>query len=557
MNRIPLKSFVIMYLFPLLILPFTTLLASDEAVQEIIRSRAEHVQQFKEMYLQDASISGIVVLPKLYEQRDFRPAWTNPRNVEGLLRIIGEMDREGLYPADYHQEKLGDLKQQLEQTDNPAPELLADFDIALSDALTRIVYHILFGKVDPERLDANWNIYREIEDIEPATWLQNLINSQDIYQALREIMPDERFFVVLRKGLEEYRTIAENGGWPTIPEGPVLKKDMSDERIPLIRQRLQITGDLKDSQNLQDQFFDDALFEAVQHFQNRHGLNPDGVIGKNTLETMNVSVQKRIEQILVNLERGRWVYRDIDDEFILVNIAGFKANYIGDNKLVWKARAQVGKDYRRTPIFKAELKYLVFNPTWTVPPTILKKDVLPAIKRDSTYLEKKNMKVIDRSGKPVNPASLDWSKYTGKNFPYSIRQEPGPSNALGRVKFIFPNKHFVFLHDTPSKELFERETRTFSSGCIRVENPFHLAEALLKNPEKWNLNKIEQLIETGKTKTVYLNKPIPVLLLYATAFHTLDDDNVHFRNDVYDRDQAILKELQEHFKRKERHLGKN
>jgi len=206
---------------------------------------------------------------------------------------------------------------------------------------------------------------------------------------------------------------------------------------------------------------------------------------------------------------------------------------------------------------KAELKYLVFNPTWTVPPTILKKDVLPAIKRDNTYLEKKNMKVIDRSGKSVNPASLDWSKYTGKNFPYSIRQEPGPSNALGRVKFIFPNKHFVFLHDTPSKGLFERETRTFSSGCIRVENPFHLAEALLKDPENWNLNKIEQLIETGKTKTVYLNKPIPVLLLYATAFHTLDDDYVHFRNDVYNRDHAILKELQEPFKRKERHLGEN
>ncbi len=546
-----------MYLFPLLILPFQTLLASDEAVQEIIRQRAEHVQQFKEMYLQDASISGIVVLPELYERRDFLPAWTNPRNIDGLLRIIGEMDREGLNPADYHQEELGSLKQQIEQTDNPAPDMLANFDIILSDALVRIAYHILFGKVDPERLDANWNIYREVEDVEPATWIQNMINSPDIYQALRDILPNGPFFVTLRKGLVKYRQIAEDGGWPTIPAGPVLKKDMMDERVSLIRQRLQMTSDLSDTQDSQDLHYDDSLLMAVQHFQKRHGLHPDGVIGKNTLETMNVPVQKRIEQILINLERGRWVYRDIEDEFMLVNIAGFKANYIDDNKFVWEARAQVGKDYRQTPVFKAELKYLVFNPTWTVPPTILKKDVLPAIKRDIGYLEKKNMKVIDRSGKVVDPASLDWSKYSGTNFPYSIRQDPGPTNALGLVKFIFPNKHFVFLHDTPSKTLFGRETRTFSSGCIRVENPFILAEAILKDPENWNLDKIEELIESGKTKTVYLKKPVPVLILYATAYPSLEDEFVQFRNDVYSRDQLILKELQEPFKRKERHLKEN
>jgi murein L,D-transpeptidase YcbB/YkuD len=554
-NHTPLNSFILLFLITLLILPFETLLASDEVVQEIIRERAEHVQQFKEMYLQDASISGVVVLPILYERRDFRPAWIYQQNIEGLLRIIGEMDREGLDPADYHQQELSDLKQQLEQMDYPVPQLVADFDIILSDALVRIVYHLLFGKVDPERLDANWNIYRDIEKIDAATWLQELIDSPDIYQALREIMPDERFFVVLRNGLKQYRKIADNGGWPIIPAGPVLKKDMMDERVPLIRQRLQITSDLKDSQESQDLRYNEVLFEAAQHFQKRHGLQPDGIIGKNTLETMNVTVEKRIEQILINLERGRWVYRDVDDEFILVNIAGFYANYEDENELKWEVRAQVGKDYRQTPVFKADLKYVVFNPTWTVPPTILDKDVLPAIKRDRGYLKKKNMKVIDRSGKVVDPASLDWSKYRGKNFPFAIRQDPGPTNALGRVKFIFPNKHFVFLHDTPSKALFERETRTFSSGCIRVENPFSLAEALLKDPEKWNLEKIEEVIESEKTKTVYLKEPIQVLILYATAFPSLENEFVQFRSDVYSRDQAILKQLREPFKRKKRHLG--
>jgi len=543
------------YLFVILILNATLLWASEDAVQEIIRDRAEHVRQFKEMYLQDASVSGILVLPEMYEQRNFLPAWNNPGNVEGLLHFIEEVNREGLNPLDYHREDLIRLKTQLEEDKTPDPQMLADFDILLSDALLRIVYHIFFGKVDPERLDANWNIYRDIGDIKPVLFLQGMIDCSDLYAALRDLLPERRFFVVMRKALADYREIAQNGGWETIPEGPVLKKDMTDERIPLIRRRLQLTSDLKAASNLENPIFDESLHEAVRHFQKRHGLHPDGVVGKKTLETMNVAVDKRIEQIRVNLDRGRWVYRDITDEFVLVNIAAFQANYVRGDRLQWRERAQVGKDYRQTPVFKADLKYLVFNPTWTVPPTILEKDVLPAIQRDIGYLDKKNMKVLDGSGKILNPASIEWSKYSGKNFPYVIRQDPGPQNALGRVKFIFPNKHFVFLHDTPSKALFEHETRAFSSGCIRVENPFELAEELLMDSINWSTEKIQQLIQSGESKTVYLKKPIPVLLLYATAFPSLEDDTIHFREDIYNRDQPILRELQEPFKRKERHLG--
>jgi murein L,D-transpeptidase YcbB/YkuD len=538
----------------LLVLLTTMLQATDEEVRDIIRERAEYVRQFKEMYLQDASVSGIAVLPELYERRNFYPVWTNPNNIDGLLKMIDEMDREGLTPSDYHRNKLLFLK---EQSDDPAestPQVKADFDILLSDALVRIAYHIFFGKVDPERLDANWNIYNEIDDIEPVSWLQNIIDSPDIYEALKKLLPDGIFFKVLRKELQRYRAIAQNGGWPAIPEGQALKKGMVDERILSIRKRLFMVGDFADSTLLKSDIYDDTLEKAVQLFQIRHGLNPDGVIGNNTLKAFNVPVEKRIEQILVNLERGRWIYRDIPDEFILVNIVNFQATYVRDGQIQWRERAQVGKDFRQTPVFKADLKYLVFNPTWTVPPTILEKDVLPAIKRDIGYLSKKNMKVINRSGKVVDPTTIEWSKYTGKNFPYSIRQDPGATNALGRVKFIFPNKHFVFLHDTPSKALFERETRAFSSGCIRVENPFQLAESVLDDPDNWSLEKIQQLISSEKMKTVYLNQPITVLLLYATAFPDLQEEQIYFRNDIYDRDQKILKELREPFKRKERHL---
>jgi murein L,D-transpeptidase YcbB/YkuD len=532
----------------------TVLWATDDEVRDIIRERVEHVRQFKEMYLKDASVSGIIVLPEFYEKRNFSLAWNNPENIDGLIRIIDEMDLEGLTPSDYHRNEILFLKEQVRDPAETTPQVRADFDILLSDALLRIVYHMLFGKVDPERLDANWNIYKDIDDMEAVSWLQKTIDSPDIYQTLKSQFPEEKFFQILRKELIRYRSIAENGGWPVIPEGPAFKKGMADERIPSLRKQLLMIGDLTDSTRFNSEIYDETLEVAVKQFQYRHGLNPDGVIGKNTLHALNVPVNKRIDQILVNLERGRWIYRDIPDDYILVNIANFQANYVRNGRIQWRERAQVGKDYRQTPVFKADLKYLVFNPTWTVPPTILEKDVLPAIKKDIGYLDKKNMKVINRSGKVVDPTTVKWTKYTGKDFPYSIRQDPGPTNALGRVKFIFPNKHFVFLHDTPSKALFQRETRAFSSGCIRVEHPFNLAEAVLKDPENWSLEKIKQLISSEKMKTVYLKEPITVLNFYATAFQDLEQDLIHFRKDIYDRDQKILDELKKPFKRKERHL---
>jgi murein L,D-transpeptidase YcbB/YkuD len=339
-----------------------------------------------------------------------------------------------------------------------------------------------------------------------------------------------------------------------VPEGQTLKPGMEDERVSILRERLVLTNDYKSEDRGDKIIYDDDLELAVKHFQSRHGLNPDGVIGKNTLEEMNVPVEIRIEQLLVNLERFRWLFRDITDNFLFVNIASFYASYVKNNQVIWTARAQGGKDYRQTPIFKADLEYLVFNPTWTVPPTILQKDVLPAIKKDQSYLKRKKMKVLTRSGKIIDPATLNWDKYTSKNFPYMIRQDPGPHNALGRVKFIFPNKHFVFLHDTPSKSLFDREARAFSSGCIRVEAPFELAEKILDDEDNWNLEKIKDLIKSEKTKTVHLDSSIPVLLLYATAFPAEDDNIIEFRKDIYSRDAAILKGLREKFKRKKRHL---
>jgi murein L,D-transpeptidase YcbB/YkuD len=328
---------------------------------------------------------------------------------------------------------------------------------------------------------------------------------------------------------------------------------MKDNRILLLRKRLKISSDLGADASNSDSF-DDQLEQAVIRFQNRHHLTADGAVGKQTLEALNVPVEDRIDQIRINLERTRWVLHAISGQFVIADIAGFEVFVYKDNEIVWTSRVQVGRPYRRTPVFKAEIKYLDLNPTWTIPPGILAKDILPAVKKNPKYLKDRNIKVIDRTGKAVNQDTIDWSKYTGRNFPYQLRQDPGPDNAMGLIKIMFPNKHLVFIHDTPSKSLFERTDRTFSSGCIRTEKPFELAQILLNDPDKWNENSFKQAIDSGRTQTVMLPKPVPILLFYWTAA-VEPDGTVRFKKDPYERDAEVLKGLDGNFKFRKRPVG--
>jgi murein L,D-transpeptidase YcbB/YkuD len=283
---------------------------------------------------------------------------------------------------------------------------------------------------------------------------------------------------------------------------------MIDARVPLLRQRLALAGDYTRPTGDTASIFDEALEVAVERFQHRHALQEDGEVGPGTFAALNTPVERRIEHILTSLERGR--------------------------------RAQVGRAYRETPVFKANMKYLVLNPTWTVPPGILEKDILPAARQDPAAVAAKGLNVFDRDGNPMDPVAVNWSAYTGRNLPYTLRQDAGPRNALGKVKFIFPNEHAVFLHDTPSRTLFDRTTRTFSSGCVRVENPLELAELLLDDPEQWSMDEIQKAVDAGEPRTVFLPEQIPVLLLYWTASVGFDGD-VHFWPDVYDRDPEALR----------------
>jgi L,D-transpeptidase YcbB len=537
----------------LLALGFGIASAGTDHGPEIIREKIEQLRLFTSLKIGDASVASSLVVPDFYERRGFQPAWVKQSSVEDLFRAIKESDAEGLDPRDYHLAALERLRQEVEASPTPAPAMLADLDILLTDALVRLSYHLMFGKVDPERLDPSWNMSREISGFEPAVSIQQALDSESLYQAIDREKPNHTFYTALKAALAKYRAIKAAGGWPQIPSGPSLKPGMHDDRIPTLRRRLSLTGDLAPRFADHSQVFDGALVEAVKAFQRRHGLAVDGAIGRETLAALNVPVEERIQQLRVNLERGRWMLHNLESTFVVVNVAGYHSYYVKDGQMVWQGRAQVGRPLRQTPSFKAEMTYLVFNPTWTVPPTILAQDYLPFLKQDPGYVRRKGLKVIDRTGRGVDPGQVDWSHYSASYSPYLLRQDPGPRNALGRVKFIFPNDHAVFLHDTPNQRLFDRTERAFSSGCIRVENALELARLLLNDEGEWNHKAIDRVIDSGKTRTIFLQNPVPVLLLYWTAWIG-PDGQVNFGRDLYDRDKLVQKGLASDFRFRKRPL---
>ncbi len=519
--------------------------AQDDPAVEILRRKVDRLEASGELTVRGQNIASLTVLPDIYEGNGFRLIWTDPKNVEGLLHAVTGIEEDGLDPADYHLGALRELLAGERAGETPDPVLSADLDLLLTDSLVRLGYHLNFGKVDPEDLDPQWNLTREINDRDPVVVIQALLDSGSLAGRLQELRNPHAVFERLKSALARYRAIEAAGGWKPVPTGPNLERGMRDARVPLLRERLSVTGDFA-SEASDSTRFNRELEEAVMLFQERHRLTPDGVVGPGTLEAANVTVDARIDQIRVNLERARWVFHAVHGKFVLVDIAGFEVGLREEGGLIWSCRAQVGKPYRATPIFRSDIKYLVFCPTWTIPPGILEKDTLPAVKRDPDYLTKKNINAIDRNGNVVDQSTIDWSKYSARNLPYTLRQEPGPNNALGRIKFIFPNPHFVYLHDTPSKSLFDRTDRAFSSGCIRVEKPFELAELLLNDPEKWNREEIERAIESGKTRTVFLPEPVPVLLFYWTV-EIGPDGEVYFKKDLYGRDEAVLEGLNGEF----------
>lgn len=496
--------------------------------------------------IQGARIALREPLQNFYAKRGFRAAWSHAPNAEQLRKALADSYDDGLDPADYHLPLLEKLSKQLSETDSP-PVLRAQYDILLTEALLRLAYHLSFGKVDPETFDAQWNYGRTLASTDVAQKVEQALAAEDVYQRVAALKPTHPLYVKLKRELVRFRAVTASNAPPTIPAGPALKPGMSDARISLVRKRLIASGDLSASDASDSAEYDAPLVAAVRNFQQRMGLESDDVLGPGTIAELNVPAADRIRQLRVNLDRGRVLLRDLPDAFIVVNIAGFTIYFIRGEHIVWNARVQVGKPYRRTPIFRSDISYLVLNPTWTVPPGIIAKDILPAAQRDPDAITRKDLKVLDASGRVLDPHSIDWTRFRSGHIPYTLRQDPGPKNALGRVKLMFPNPYLVYLHDTPSQALFDRSERTFSSGCVRVERVLELTELVLDDRERWNQASIARVLDTGETHNVTLSKQIPVLLTYWTAWVD-PQGRTNFRRDIYGQDAQWAQALDAEFK---------
>ncbi|UWX57279.1 L,D-transpeptidase family protein [Chlorobaculum sp. MV4-Y] len=497
-------------------------------------------------------------LQRFYKALNYRAAWTNRKAIARLVEIIGECGSDGLNPSDYH---YGQIK---EFAANPpgSPALKAKADLLMTDALFSLMSHLRFGKVMPGALDSNWNIPVP----KPATNYDQMLMSAvmgskfpEMIAVLRNPSPK---YVLLRKNLLRYRKIAENGGWQPVYQGPNIEKvGQVDKRMPLVRQRLILSGDLSPDAPLSsikplpadssatgaplappippDRVYTQELFDAVRAFQQSHGLSADGIIGIETLNAMNYPAELRANQIRVNLERERWYDGILGRTYVMVNIPAFSVEYVKDNEVRWTSRVIVGKPNTQTPIFAAQIQSVIFNPHWVIPPGILAKEAIPAIRKDVGYLAKYQLTVVDSNGKPVDPSRVNW--YSDGGFPYRLVQASGDDGALGRIKFNMPNRFNVYMHDTPTKPLFERSYRAYSHGCVRVDRPYELAEYLMRDSENWSLSKIKAAIDTGKTRTIPLTVKVPVYFFYQTAF--ADGNKIGFRDDIYDRDKELLDAL--------------
>ncbi|NTW52588.1 MAG: L,D-transpeptidase family protein [Chlorobiaceae bacterium] len=543
-------------------------LFTDPAVKEHIQNYLGRINRQSASAGPDrASINGH--MQRFYRALGYRTAWTNRLAVARLVEVIEDSAGDGLIPSDYH---IDEIRKYYE---NPpeSPDLKARADILMTDAVFTLLSHMRSGKVYAHSIEPDWNIPVATPGADYDRTLMSAVMGSRFPEIVSGLRPSSPEYTLLRKGLARYRQVAAEGGWSAIPAGPRISKTGTiDSRMPLIRKRLVITGDLAadapqateadvpkpvvdpppaDSTVVRPVVvhpkidpalvYTSVLFEAVKSFQKRHGITADGIVGNETLTAMNVPVKERIDQIRINLERYRWFLNTRGPNYVMVNIPAFSVEYVLNNAQQWHSRVIVGKPDLQTPVFKAEIQQLVLNPHWVIPPGIMIKEAIPGTAKDISYLEKRQLAVVGNDGKRIDPASINWSQYLNGGFPYRLVQDSGDEGSLGRIKFMMPNRFMVYMHDTPSKELFDRSRRCFSHGCVRVENPFELAELLLKDPVKWSSTKLEEAIDTGKTRTVSIPAPVPVFFLYQTAFAT--DDRVQFRPDVYDRDGRLLKVL--------------
>ena len=468
----------------------------------------------------------------LYGERYFEPIWLSEQPngevtfspaAQQILDLFAKAETEGLNPADY---LTPDLQLSAGGSD---PVAMAALETAFSAATLRYATHLYTGRVNPRSVDPNLDI--EPKTLDAGALLVELAASKDPAKVLAKLEPTHPEFLALKAALAKFSDTTAKRPTP-IPPGALLKAGMSDERIPLIRERLGLVADAS-------QVYDDNVVQAVKQFQQGLGLEPDGVAGPATVAALNGGNSATREQIIANMERWRWMPRDLGAFHVLVNIPEFRLSINRNGAETYSTRVVVGTVKNQTPVFSDNIRHIVVNPYWNVPNSIVKGEIAPKTWRNPGYIDSQNMDLI-YNGDVVSPWQVNWAA-VGNTFPFKVRQRPGPSNALGQIKFLFPNKHDVYLHDTPSKGLFSRSQRALSHGCVRVENPMEFADALTANETKINRASLEAMFGASE-RWVNPEQQIPVHLSYFTL-RPQADGNLQGFGDIYGHDAKLIQAL--------------
>jgi len=477
-----------------------------------------------------------------YAKLDYRPAWTSEGTLRAtadeLITILSSAASYGLDPTDYPLEEIRDeadeIRDGTEGSTTRSPPAVARWDVLCSETFVRFASQVAGGRVAPRALGNGGDWFTVPRNLDGTSLLLRAVGEGNLRDLLTSAEPQNPGYVHLKNAYARYREVAAHGGWGEVAYGDSFAWNKKDARIPPLRKRLAASGDLPKDKTKSNKY-DTSLRDAVARFQARHGLPVTGIVDSNTVDLLNVPVTERLREMQLNLDRWRWSSPDdLGPFYVVVNIPEFALRVMNQGKMVDSMRVVVGRYYHPTPVFSDSISAIVLNPDWAVPATIARNELLPMVQQDSTYFLKRKIHVFGRSaGRTVEIASdtVQWANIEKDSFPYTLRQEAGPENPLGRIKFLLPNQFDVYLHDTPATELFLQDQRDFSYGCVRLQKPLRFAGDLL-DPQEWPEQRLEDMIATGKSDTLRVQPPVPVSLQYWTCWVD-DQGQVQFRDDVY------------------------
>ncbi len=489
------------------------------------------LSEIKSSLRQTAEAQGDSVLLAFYDARDYAPYWTQQDRLsaeaDSLLYVLCHAADHALNPADYgvadiearYARAYGDVP-----SDTARARALAELEMALAGAFVRYAQDVTEGRLRPEDVNGQWHMRGERFDAVAAL---RRVSDGDLRGALQA---QHAGYAALHQALQRYRAVAERGGWPTVPRE--LAPGDSGAAVQALRQRLAASDDLEATGTGP---YDRLVAGAVRRFQQRHGLPSTGAVDADTRVALNVSAEARVRQLERNLERRRWMPVDLGAQYVLVNIPDYRLYAYRDGERALEMDVVVGREYSQTPIFADTMQYVVFAPYWNVPPSITLEEILPKARRDPGYLAANHYQVV--SGEEVvSPALL--TEAAVESGEVRVRQTPGPHNALGHVKFMFPNSYNIYLHDTPADALFSEQTRSFSHGCVRLADPVAFARFVLDANGGWDETRIREAMQQEREQNVRLERRLPVYLTYLTAWAE-EDGTVQFRDDVYGHDARL------------------